>query len=498
MSQIRKLIKGGSWLTLGNTVSKIAAMLALPAIARLLGPESLGIYSVVFTLAQTAQGVSAVGADVAMQRNGAQHETTGTEAVGRLFAVGLTLVLFTSAITAGGVWLFRSELAQHWLGQPGITPWIGIAAVLILLQPIGNIPLLFLASLQDFRAYALRSSVGVIFSSAVTVLLAWHYGLKGAMAGMVLSAVAQILWSYLIIKPILEAKRIRLRLDKFRQEVRAILKLGFPYYFGSTLLPALAFLPLMGLVGKYGGLSQLGYLRVAQSLAALIGFVPAAIAPAAMSYLSSSWIGDKESYETLRSMHLRSIWIMLLVFTVPVCFLLPTLITALYGPAYDKTYVLSWLSLWISLLAGIGSVLVQYLVVAGKTVKVAWISTLGIGCFILSALVLVPRYQALGFLLAQLLGQIVATPFVIYPTLSEMKPKERALIKNLLFLTLVSLLWTLAVPLVGLSQLAGVALSLSSTAVLSILIFVLVLQPSEQLSLRRLINLRVSSAFSGS
>jgi O-antigen/teichoic acid export membrane protein len=434
MSAIAKLIKGGAWLTLANVVSKLASALALPLLARLLGPESLGIYSVVFSLAQSAQAFSTLGVDVAMERNGAQHKTLGTDAVGRLFGVGLSLICLVSAVTGLGIWFFREPLAKHWLGQPDVIPWLGTTAILIALQPWGNVPLLFLSSLQDFRAYALRSSLGMIVSSTATVLLAWKFGLAGAVQGLVLAAIAQIVWSYLIIKPVLRSRGIRLRLDRLWQESRSILKFGFPYYLGNTLLGSLVGLPLMGLVSQYGGLEQLGYLRVAQSMAALIGFIPSAIAPAAISYLSASSADNDQSYNYLKSVHLRGIWALLLVPTGAVCLLLPDIINGLFGSAYQQTTVLAWLSLWISALAGVTSVLVQYLVVAGKTVRVAWASLLGVICWIIPAFVLVPQYSALGFLLAQALGQLAGLLVVFRPAIFDIRKDNNAL-KNLIFLT---------------------------------------------------------------
>lgn len=466
-------------------------MLVLPALARLLGPEGLGIYSIVFSLTQSTQGICGLGAELAMQRNGAQHETIGAESVGRLFGVGLFLISVTSAVAGLFVWIFRAQLAEHWLGQPKVSSWLGGAALLIVLQPLGTIPLLFLASLQDFRAYALRSSIGVVFGAVVTVALAWNYGLPGAIWGMILSAAAQIGWSYFIVKPVLNLKGIHLRLNDFWKEVRSILKLGFPYYYGNTLLPVLAVLPLMGLVSKYGGLGQLGYLRVAQSLASIIGFIPTAIAPAAMSYLSASWIRDTESYQYLRFVHLRTVWIMLLVFTGPVSLLLPSIIRVLYGTAYTQAYFLSWLCLWMYLLIGIVSMMVQYLVVAGKTLRTAWVSTLGTLSFAITALLLVPRFEVLGFMSAQIVGLLVSLPLVALPVISEMGKPERVRLRNLAILTLLSLLATLLITLAGLSQMANVILSITLVIVMTFLVFLTVLEAHEQSSLRQIVTGRV-------
>jgi O-antigen/teichoic acid export membrane protein len=488
MSAITNLIKGGAWLTLANVVSKLASALVLPILARLLGPEALGIYSIVFSLAQSAQSFSTLGADIAMHRNGAQYKTIGTEAVGRLFGVGLSLICLVSALTGLGIWLFREPLAQHWLGQPNVTPWLGTAAILIVLQPWSNIPLLFLASLQDFRAYAIRSSVEMVFTSAFTVFFAWKWGLAGAIRGLMIAEIVQIPWSYFVAKPVLKARGIRLRFNRFFQESRSILKFGFPYYFGNTLLGSLVGLPLMGLVSQYGGLEQLGYLRVAQSMASLIGFIPSAITPAAISYLSASSVGDQESHQYLKSVHLRSIWILLLIPICSVCLLIPNILNILFGSAYQAANILSVLSLWISLLVGVTSVLVQYLLAEGHTVKISWISTLGTVFFVVSAFLLVPGYQALGFLMAQIAGQLIGLPLVIYYSLKGINRTNLFLLINLGGLTCFCLVYTLVLPLFKLGTFLTWSLSLFSIIILSLIIFFVGLTPSERVKLKKIIS----------
>ncbi|MEY3222664.1 MAG: hypothetical protein RLZZ203_1520 [Cyanobacteriota bacterium] len=490
MSAINKLIKGSAWLTIASIVSKLASFIALPLLARLLGPQGLGIYNIVFSLAQSGQGFSSLGVEVALQRNGAQYKTIGIEAVGRLFGVGLILICSVSTMTGLGIWFFREPLAEHWLGQPSITPWLGLTAILITLQPFSNVPLLFLASLQEFRAYALRSSLEIVFSSILTVLLAWQMGLSGALLGMVLAAIARILWSYLIVKPVLRSREIRLRCDHFWQELQSIIKFGFPYYLGNTLLGSLVGLPLMGLVSQYGGLEQLGYLRVAQSMAALIGFIPTAIAPAAISYLSASSADEKESYQYLKSVHLRGVWILLIVPTGLVCLILPDLINLLFGATYQQSIILSWLSLWISALTGVTSVLVQYLVVGGKTARIAYSSLIGVICWVVAAFVLVPHYSAFGLVISQAIGQFVGFLFVLKPSLSDLSSKDIFLLVKLILITVIFFAYTLVISLLSVNHLVNYLLLVMTIFLVCIVIFHQVLYTSEKLKIKKLLEVR--------
>jgi O-antigen/teichoic acid export membrane protein len=462
MSIVVKLIKGGAWLTLANVIAKLASGISLPLLARLLGPETFGIFSVVFSVVQSAQGFSSLGADVAMHRNGSKHETTGSETVGRLFGVGFSIICLMSCLAGFGVWMFQKPLAQHWLGQPTVTPWLGMAAFLIVLSPFGNVPLLFLASLHDFRAYAIRSSLGMVLSSVLPVLLAWHYGLQGAIYGLMGGAIAQIIWSYLIVAPALRLKGIRLRVDQFWQESCAILKFGFPYYFGGTLLGSIVGLPIMGLVSQYGGLNQLGYLRAAQSLAVLIGFIPSAITPAAISYLSSSASQNPEAHQYLKSVHLRGVWILLLLPTAFASLIIPTIVEIFFGASYQAANIPSLLALWTALLVGVSSVLVQHLLADGKTKKIAHGSILGITSFIAAAFLLVPTYYTVGFLLAQIAGQITSLVFLSYPYWKTLTPRDSIALRNLLIITIATWLCTMPISLLNLSLYirGGIALGL--------------------------------------
>lgn len=489
MSAIAKLIKGGAWLTLANVIAKLASALAIPILARLLNPESLGIYSIVVSLTQSAQGFSTLGADIAMQRNGAQYKTVGTETVGRLFGVGLSLICLVSTVTGLGIWLFRYSLAKYWLGQPELINWLGAAALLIVLQPFSNVFLLFLASLQDFRAYALRSSVETIFTSALTVLLGWKFGIAGAVQGLILAAIIKIPWSYLVAKPVLLVRGIRLRFDKFWHESRSILKFGFPYYFGNTMLGSLVGLPLMGLVTQYGGLKELGYLRVAQSIAALISFIPSAIAPAAISYLSASSTDDYQSYQYLKSVHLRGVWILLLLPTGIFSLILPEFINSLFGGNYKQAVLLSWLSLWISLIAGLTSVLVQYLVVVGKTFIVSLGSSIGVICWIGAAFFLVPRYHALGFLISQAIGQIAGLFIVLRPAIIDISLTDQSLLKTILYFNFILFLWTLLFSLINLQYYLNYLLALATTIFSSVFVFINVLYPHEKSKLVKILEI---------
>jgi O-antigen/teichoic acid export membrane protein len=492
VNKISGLFKGSAWLVIGNTLAKLATAISLPLLSRFLTPEFLGVYSVVILMSQSGFTLSTLGIDITLQRDGAQYETLGNESVGRLFGVSLSLICLVSAITSVGIWIFRYPIAQYWLGKPEMATWLGASALLLILQPFSDIPLLFLSSLRDFRSYALRSSMEVVFTSITTVLFAKIWGIEGAILGLVVAAVIKIPWSYVVVQPALRNKGIKLRLDNFWGKSLAILKFGFPYYLGKTMIVTLVSLPLMGLVSKYAGLEELGYLRVAQSMTQLAGFIPVAIAPVAMSYLSASSVENASSYQYLKSVNLRSVWILMLLPISCISFILPDIIHFLFGNAYEKAIVLSWLYLWIVLIMGVGDVLIQYLVVAGQTVRVSWVSLLSIIVWVVFAIYLVPDYHGWGFLLSQGISQIVRVLLVVYPATVGVAVKDKKLLKNLLFISIISLMisfysvFTLNV--ISFNRLWSYGLSFVMLLSSGIILFKSALYPSEKAKLMKILK----------
>jgi O-antigen/teichoic acid export membrane protein len=441
MSEITKLIKGNAWLSIASIISRLTSALTLTFLARFIGPQSLGIYNVVTSLAQTVQGFSGLGVEITLQRNGAKHQAAEKDMVSRLFGVSLLLTCTVNSVIGLGVWCLRQPLADYWLKEPSVANWLGLVGIIAGLQPLGSIPLLFLASLQDFRSYAIGSSIGLTISNIVTLLFTWFFGLKGAVGGLVLAGILQIIWSYIIVKPVLQSNGIRLRIDKPWPEILSILRFGLPYYLGTHLLYSLINLPLMGLVSSHSGLASLGYLRAAQSLATLAGFIPLATAPSVISHLSANDSNIEQS-QYIKSVHLRSLWTLLLLSTTIICLFLPEIVVKLFGSSYQPSITFSWLFLWASVLTGVSAVLIQYLVADGKTTTIGWVSAIGAFFWVIPAIFLIPRYGLAGFLSGYILSSAVELFLLGLIVFNDFKAEDFSLLRNLAALSAILFIWS--------------------------------------------------------
>jgi O-antigen/teichoic acid export membrane protein len=485
MSKLVELFKGGAWLTLAEIAAKVSSALSLPVIARMIGPEHLGIYSIVFSLVLTAKDFSGFGVGLGIHRNGAQHKTIGVEAVGRLFSVGFSLIFAGSSVVALLVWIFRDPFAKSWLGNSAISPYLLGAAILIVVQPFSDVPLSFLAALHQFRAYAMQSSIAAIFSNIIPLALAWEYGLSGAIWGLIVASIFRIIFSCAIVQPVLRKNHIHWKLDQFWQEAKSLLQFGLPYYLGNTLLGSIVSLPLLGLVSRHSGLDEVGYIRVAISMASLMGFIPAAIGPAVISHLSANSAQVAQAQE-IKLAHFRGIWSIVLVLNCGICLILPQIVIGLYGNEYKAAISLAWIHLWLTGLACISASLVQYLLADGKTGKIGISNSLSIVSTVIAAYVLIPRYGAVGYLVAQIAGQFLLIASTIHEgILSKSTKFDLVPIRNLCLLTIVIFFWTWFMFCANANNVIQLGASVISALLSLATIVVCVLQESERLALRK-------------
>jgi O-antigen/teichoic acid export membrane protein len=481
---LRGIVKGTFWVILATVVTRFAGFIALPLLARLLSPSGLGLYNIIQSTVQTGDGLSRIGVDAAIHRNGSQYKTTGAKAVGRLFGVGTCLLIGTGSLIAISLWLFREALAIHWLGEAKVEPWLGLTAVIIFFTVIGNPSWFYLVALHDFRTYSLRTSVISITGAGLTVSLAWFFGFVGAIWGLVLTAIIQATWGWWLTLPILKKNAIELRYDNFFHEARDILSFGLPFY-ASNFLSSFVALPLLGYVSRTGGIEQLGYLRVAQSLSQFISFLPTAIAPVLISNLSASYATDATDFKTLKSLHLRSLWAVILIITVTISSTLEILVPMLFGSTYTQAIFLSRLTIWIAAVQSLSGMLSQYLISAGKTRVIAVVQTLGLFINIVAALFFIPLYSSVGLLLAQSLAVLLTFTGYIRPALIDLDRSDKKCLWLLAGLSFSLVPITFILPLVC-KNIFMIIVSLVSVTIITILLALNVAFTMEEKSLLRM------------
>lgn len=370
MSILSKFFKGGLLLTLSSIVVRLSGIFVLIPLARLLNVEALGIYSLIFWILQACSAVGRLGVDVTMHRNGAKLYKVDPQATGRLIGVGSTLMFASMLSLSILLWIFRLQLATYWVGQPSAASWFGYASVALLSEGVGIILMTGLLSLHEFRSHSLVTSVSALARLVVIPILAWLYGISGALSGMVICSTVQMAVAFFALNKSLKQYQIQLNCQNFILESIEILKFGLPFYAGSALI-GLVSVPLLGEIGRQAGVAILGQYRIAQSLGQVVGFLPTAISPVAISLLSETHGSEHENFQHLRSIHLRSNWLLVLILTTLLSLTSRLIVVTLFGEGYEPAVPIVIGVCWVSLFVVIAETFNLYSLSSGETMAIA-------------------------------------------------------------------------------------------------------------------------------
>jgi O-antigen/teichoic acid export membrane protein len=442
----KDLLKGSSWIVLATTVARLSGFVVLFILARVLTPDGLGMYNLVQTSIQNGDALSRIGVDISIHRNGSQHSSNGAEFTGRLFGVGAILMVGFSILLAIFLFFNQNLIATKWLNQPKIEPWLNLIALTIFISTLSNPPWLYLLALHSFRIQSIRTSTASIISAFITIILAFLFGLSGAIGGLTVTAIIQVVLGWSLAAKVLKENNIKLRLDKFISQSRGIFAFGLPFY-ASNSLSALIALPLLGYISSFGGLEQLGFLRVAQSLSQLISFLPAAISPVIISTLSANLVSDPEEYQKIKSLHLRITWTVMMLLSSIICFSLDYLLPVLFGSVYNQAILLSRLTIWITVIGSLSAILNQYVVSAGKMRSIMLVQAIGLIVHTALAVLLIPIYNSTGLLIAQAASFSFTAIAYIFPALQDTKSSDKKMLFLLLVMNIVLILFSICLPL---------------------------------------------------
>ena len=236
--------KGSLILFLGDAVSTIVLALGSILIARLLGPEGYGVYSLTFTAPAIFVSLISLGVDSAAVRFLAKFRSEQEFARSIRFIKTSVVFRFIVALAAWSMCFLSSDtLALYLLNRPWASFYIRLSSFLILSQALFN---LFYSMSVGLDRYSIGSAakmcMSIVKSSLAPLLVFIGLGVAGAVLGHVLgftvAAVAGALAIYLgpyknLGKLLRDSGGYK---NTFIEDLKLMISYGMPLYLSSLIL----------------------------------------------------------------------------------------------------------------------------------------------------------------------------------------------------------------------------------------------------------------------
>ena len=378
----------------------LAGFVGNAVVARLLGPERLGVFAYVVWCVTVAATIASLGIDVVQQRfiPNLRAEGRGEEAEG---LIGATTRVSISAMTVVGIVLVGYLLLPGRGALEGTSTGlvIGVAAVWFVTWKLGDLYLFYLRGEQRFGEVAKLSAVSALLKVSTFAVGAWLFGIPGALAGYIAGSLmpASRVYRLLRKKPRVEPT-LRREVVKFALGSWAVGVIG-TLVFGRTQVVFLE---------HYSGLTAVGLFAAAVTIAEMAVQLPPMLLSALLPRFSEQHgMGAHDHMVRLY----RTTTALIAMVIVPLCLGLaavaPVLVPALFGAEYGGAVPAAVVLLIAAAISALGVTTLYLLYSTGKTAFLVISNGLGLVVTIALGFVLIPRYGLMGAAWSRAIAQVL-------------------------------------------------------------------------------------------
>ncbi len=254
-----KVLKGASLLTAAALAGSVLSLARVMVLARFLGVAGYGTFLLVTSLAALAASLVLPSFESAIQTYYARFAAESRKKADQ-FVTAATLLMGGCAVAAAALLMLTGKpIAEGFFQAPQLSPFVGVAALYVVLNPVNDCLETFLLAMERFKAYAALSILLPLAYLVSTLVALWHgWGLSGALWALVGSQALLLgVNAFLLRKHVaLEGARIPGKVFRFWLPIGGIDALKA--FQGN--LPAL-------LIGKMLGLEAVGFYGIARKTA---------------------------------------------------------------------------------------------------------------------------------------------------------------------------------------------------------------------------------------
>ncbi|MEM0471729.1 MAG: flippase [Sulfolobales archaeon] len=410
-------VRGGLFLLTGNALSTVISAVGSIIIARLLGPENYGVYSISLVIPSLLIGFIGFGLDAALVRYSARlRAESRNELVASVLRTGLLFKFLIGASMSFFCLTFSDSLAAFIVNRPELGFYIRLASPLILFQSLLATVSSAFIGLDRMENNALLMNLQSIMKTFLApLLILLGFSVLGAITGHVLSyAVASIAGIFILLK--LYKSLDSLSSLSFSDNLRAMLRYGLPLYF-SALLMLLSSQYRVIILSYFTSNTEIGNFQAATTLSTIIVILAFPFTTLFPAFAKVDPNG--EDLKRLFRLSVKYTALLIVPTSIAMAIIAEDIVYVLYGHAYSlaPTYLSIYILIYIY--AGLGSIVLEHMLRGiGETRIVFKYNLINTSSLIPLATVLTMLYGVLGLIASILISGLIS---LIYGLLITVK-----------------------------------------------------------------------------
>ncbi|KAB8152151.1 oligosaccharide flippase family protein [Kordia sp. TARA_039_SRF] len=347
-----KLIKDSFWSLFGNVAHKGLAIVAGIFIARILGRDIFGEYSIIKSTITAAALFSNFGLMYTSTKFISEYNKKSKEDLKLIVKYTHQIVLLLSSVVAILICLNAEYVAEVILESETFKKPLQIFGVLIIVNSLVSLQIGILAGLGKFKEMSKINAIVGVLTLVLSIVFVYSYGLYGALAALLIVQVVNLLLSFRLIGASLP-KDITYNTEE--PELRkAIIKFSFPIAIQEAVYSVFSW-TIVYLILNVSSSGEVGLYRASLQLNAIILFIPGILRNVVLSHLSSA---DEDDHSKIMKTILKINFVATFIPAL-ILFLGANYIAQLYGETFSDLGNLIQISVFITIFVSISNVYAQ-------------------------------------------------------------------------------------------------------------------------------------------
>lgn len=417
-----RLIQGTKYSLLSLIIVTLIISIQSIIVARILGPENLGIFTILTNMQGIVALLAVFGIPAATVKFVAEFNVKDKKILDNTISTSMFLISFLAIFISVIYFSSANLIALNLYHEPVLIPLIKISSITVL---ISSSSLILKSILQGFQKIELLSKLNIlnsIISLIMVSYLVFNYGLIGAVIGVfiytVISTSINLRYTYLIFKE----KKVNFQFNINKKVTKKILNYGFPALLSSiVVIPAFWFANTI--LALKSGFGQVGLFGVAQNLANLLMFIPSAIAIPLIPIISELYTKNIIEMSSIISRIFRVVGLFLLPFAISIALFSKDIINIVYGQQFcGAWYILFFMAATI-FLSAFDSIIGSVMLGTGKMWEAFGVNLFWMCCFIPLSYFFITNYGLNGLGYAYLISYLFFTVLITLYATKKLKIK---------------------------------------------------------------------------
>jgi len=378
------------WVFMSSIVVLILHFFQNPIMARYLGPDGLGLFSMAIMIMGIVELIASFGIYDANIKYVAEYKEDKSKLYSLVSSAFITMII-SGAIASLTLFFFSDTLASVF-NMPSLALLLKIYALALPFSLVHGISFGFFTGLRKMKYHAfiriLNASLALIF---ILILLMIGLGVVGAILGTIFALITTFGVAMVIIK-----RLVRFTFSDYQKNMKVLVSFG-SRLTGANIIGEIYNYADTLMIGYFLTSTEVGYYAVAISLGRFFRFIPRAIGQVAYPTISEYWAkNDIQAINKLADKSTKYSACILVFAGMSVIFFAEDIVTFLFTPEFLPAVLPLAILVTGTVTAGIIRSLGDIFASVGKVNLLLKITAIGAVGDVLLNLALIPTYGIIG------------------------------------------------------------------------------------------------------